>query len=104
MIGFTAQRLIGLAAQTHTGADHTGYRDRSRDTRAGTVELRQCSYFPGFFEPRRMGENALAAVIPEACIQGASTRSVDELVQAMGMSRISTSQVSGLCSDHDERV
>jgi putative transposase len=67
-------------------------------------KLRSGSYFPGFLEPRRTGEKALAAVIQEAYIQGVSTRSVDELVQAMGMSGISKSQVSRLCSEIDERV
>ena len=71
------------------------------ETRAGTVELRipklrQGSYFPAFLEPRRMAEKALTAVIQEAYIQGVSTRSVDALVQAMGMSGISKSQVSRL--------
>ena len=67
-------------------------------------KLRKGSYFPGFLEPRRAGEKALAAVIQEAYIQGVSTRSVDELVKAMGMSGISKSQVSRLCADIDERV
>jgi putative transposase len=120
MIGFTAQRLMDLEVETLTGAAHgsrnadrltyrNGYRGREWDTRAGTVELRipkirKGSYFPGFLEPRRMGEKALTAVIQEAYIQGVSTRSVDDLVQAMGMSGISKSQVSRLCGEIDERV
>ena len=51
-----------------------------------------------------MGEKALSAVIQEAYIQGVSTRSVDDLVQAMGMTGISKSQVSRLCGEIDERV
>jgi putative transposase len=51
-----------------------------------------------------MAEKALAAVIQEAYIHGVSTRSVDELVKAMGMSGISKSQVSRLCAELDERV
>ena len=138
MIGFTAQRLMELEVETLTGATHgsrnadrlthrNGYRSREWDTRAGTVDLRipkirKGSYFPGFLEPRRMGEadqrfhraplggkvrrgeKALTAVIQEAYIQGVSTRSVDDLVQAMGMSGISKSQVSRLCGEIDERV
>jgi putative transposase len=120
MIGFTAQRLMELEVETLTGAPlssrtadrlthRNGYRAREWETRAGTVELRipkirQGSYFPGFLEPRRMGEKALSAVIQEAYIQGVSTRSVDDLVQAMGMTGISKSQVSRLCGEIDERV
>jgi putative transposase len=78
-------------------------------TRAGTVELRipklrRGSYFPGFLEPRRTAEKALTAVIQEAYVQGISTRSVDDLVQAMGCSGVSKSQVSRLCAEIDERV
>jgi transposase-like protein len=120
MIGFAAQRLMELEVQSLTGAapgerspdrlaQRNGYRDRDWETRAGTVELRipklrRGSYFPGFLEPRRMAEKALTAVIQEAYIQGISTRSVDDLVQAMGMSGVSKSQVSRLCADIDDRV
>jgi transposase-like protein len=51
-----------------------------------------------------MAEKALTTVIQEAYIQGISTRSVDDLVQAMGMSGISKSQVSRVCEEIDERV
>src|SRR4029078_3467955 len=65
---------------------------------------RKGSYFPGFLEPRRLAEKALSAVVQEAYVHGVSTRSVDDLVKAMGMSGISKSQVSRLCADIDERV
>ena len=86
-----------------------GFRERAFKTRLGTLDLkipklRKGSYFPGFLEPRRTGERALVAVIQEAWIQGVSTRKVDDLVQAMGMSGISKSQVSALCKDIDIRV
>ena len=91
-----------------------GYRDRALDTRLGTLnlrvpKLRQGSCFPGFLEPSRTSEKALVAVIQEAWIGGVSTRRVDELVQAMGLSGISKSTVSKstvskLCRDMDERV
>lgn len=86
-----------------------GYRERAYETRAGKVDLkipklRSGSYFPGFLEPRRTAEKALTAVIQEAYIQGISTRSVDDLVKAMGMSGVSKSQVSRLCEEIDERV
>jgi putative transposase len=64
-----------------------GYRERLWETRAGAVnvripKLRSGSYFPPFLEPRRTAEKALAAVIQEAYVQGVSTRSVDERVNA----------------------
>ena len=120
MIGFAAERLMALEVEGLTGAAHgersperithrNGYRDRVWETRAGTValripKLRKGSYFPGFLEPRRMAEKALTAVIQEAYIQGVSTRSVDDLVQAMGMSGISKSQVSRLCAEIDDKI
>jgi putative transposase len=118
MIGFAAQRLMDLEVGSLTGAGHgekssdrlaqrNGYRDW--ETRAGTVELRipklrTGSYFPAFLEPRRLAKKALTAVVQEAYIQGISTRSVDDLVKAMGMSGISKSQVSRLCEEIDVRV
>ena len=86
-----------------------GYRDRAYDTRLGTLQLRipklrQGSYFPPFLEPRKTTEKALVSVIQEAWIGGVSTRRVDELVQAMGLSGISKSTVSKLCKDIDDRV
>ena len=67
-------------------------------------KMRSGAYFPGFLEPRKTVEKALVAVIQEAWIAGVSTRKVDELVQAMGMTGISKSSVSKLCKDIDERV
>ena len=67
-------------------------------------KLRKSSYFPSFLEPRRTAEKALTAVVQEAYIQGVSTRSVDNLVKALGMTGISKSQVSRLCEEIDGKV
>lgn len=104
--------LVGAGRHERSGDRTTwrnGYRDRSLDTRLGTLnlkipKLRTGAYFPGFLEPRKTVEKALVAVIQEAWIAGVSTRRVDELVQAMGMTGISKSSVSKLCKDIDERV
>jgi putative transposase len=115
MVQFMAQRVMELDVEGRCGAGYdeksperlnsrNGYRERTWDTRTGSVDLkipklRQGSYFPQFLEPRRTAEKALTAVI-----QGVSTRSVDELVKALGMSGVSKSQVSRLCGELDERV
>src|SRR5512141_1728271 len=120
MVQFIAQRLMemdveGLCAAAYgerspeRANSRNGFRERAWETRAGTVDLRipklrRGSYFPVFLEPRRTSEKALAAVIQEAYVQGISTRSVDDLVKALGMSGISKSQVSRLCAEIDERV
>ena len=104
--------LIG-AGRYERGGERTtwrnGHRDRVFDTRLGSLQLRipklrQGSYFPPFLEARKISEKALIAVIQEAWIGGVSTRRVEELVQAMGLSGIGKSQVSKLCKDIDERV
>ncbi len=120
MLQFVAQRMMDLDVEGLCGAAYgerdkarensrNGYRDRTWETRTGAIDLRipklrKGSYFPPFLEPRRTAEKALAAVIQEAYIQGVSTRSVDNLVKAMGMTGISSSQVSRLCTEIDERV
>ena len=104
--------LIGAGRHERTPERATyrnGYRDRTLDTCLGSLQLRipklrQGSYFPPFLEPRKTTEKALVAVIQEAWIGGVSTRRVDDLVQAMGLSGISKSTVSKLCKDIDDRV
>ncbi|MBD5635633.1 MAG: IS256 family transposase [Candidatus Eremiobacteraeota bacterium] len=120
LLAHVAERLMDFEVEQRTGAEYgertaersnsrNGYRDRLWETRVGSVDLRipklrRGSYLPAFLEPRRTAEKALVAVIQEAYIQGVSTRSVDELVKAMGMTGISKSQVSRLCGEIDERV
>jgi putative transposase len=109
---FEVMNRIGAAKHERTEGRETqrnGYRARALHTRLGTLDLRvpklrQGTYFPAFLEPRRLTEQALTAVIQEAWIGGLSTRKVDDLVQALGMTGISKSQVSALCRDIDERV
>lgn len=114
------QRLMEFEAQGRCGAGphersgnrlnrRNGYRERALETRLGRLELRipklrQGSYFPSFLEPRKASEQALVAVVQEAYVKGVSTRKVDDLVQALGMTGISKSQVSRFCAELDERV
>ena len=104
--------VIGAGRHERSGERTTyrnGYRDRTLDTRVGSLQLRipklrQGSYFPPFLEPRKTSEKALVAVIQEAWVGGVSMRRVDDLVQAMGLSGIGKSTVSKLCKDIDDRV
>ena len=120
MIAFVASRMMEAEVESLTGAGHgerstertnqrNGYRTREWHTGVGTVpvaipKLRKGSYFPSFLEARRAADKALIAVIQEAYVHGVSTRSVDDLVKAMGMTGISKSQVSRLCEEIDGRV
>jgi len=67
-------------------------------------KLRRGTYFPGFLEPRWRAEQALLAVVQTAYVEGVSTRRVDELVQALGLTGIDKSKVSRICRDLDEVV
>jgi putative transposase len=115
-----SQALMEMEVEEHIGAGRheraegrsghrNGYRERTWDTRAGAIELkvprvRDSSYFPSLLEPRRRAERALSAVVQEAYVHGVSTRKVDELVKALGMTGISKSRVSELCEELDEAV
>ena len=86
-----------------------GYRDRRWDTRVGTIDLaiprvRDGNYFPSLLEPRRRAERALLAVVQEAYVLGVSTRRVDDLVQSLGITGISKSEVSRICAALDAEV
>src|SRR5215470_17820798 len=114
------QALMELEVAQHLGAERyqrsperhgerNGYRDRTWDTRVGTLELRvprvrDGSFFPGLLEPRKRAERALVATVREAYVQGVSTRRVDDLVKALGLDGISKSQVSRLCEELDTEV
>src|SRR4029453_17797229 len=90
-------------------AQRNGYRPRAWDTRVGELELRiprlrTGSYFPSFLEPRRRAEQALVAVVPEASVNGVSTRRGGRLVEQLGIAGMSKDQVSRLCRGLDEQV
>jgi putative transposase len=115
-----AQELMEAEVSQHLGAEkhertplrqgqRNGYRERTWDTRVGTIELqvprvRDGSFFPALLEPRKRAERALLAVVQEAYVQGVSTRRVDDLVQALGLSGMSKSQVSRICAELDGEV
>jgi putative transposase len=86
-----------------------GYRHRDWDTRAGTVglavpKLRHGSYFPSFLEHRRRAERALVSVIATSYLLGVSTRRVEKLAAAMGVTTLSKSQVSAMAAELDQMV
>ena len=90
-------------------AYRNGYRERPWETRVGEIplripKLRSGSYFPSFLEPRRRAERALLAVIQTAYVEGVSTRKVDDLVRALGLTGIDKSKVSRVCKELDEGV
>ena len=87
---YALQRLMEMEAGQIVGAGHHERTDERTTHRNGYRDLRL--------------ETPLGAVVQEAYVKGVSTRKVDDLVQALGMSGISESQVSKLCSELDERV
>jgi putative transposase len=90
--------------------ERNGSRPRTLSTKAGDIDLRipklrKGSFFPLILEPRRRIDQALYAVVMEAYVAGVSTRSVDDLVAALGIdSGISKSEVSRICAGLDEVV
>src|SRR5579859_5129575 len=102
--------ICGAGYRERTGEranSRNGYRERAWDRRVGTIglqipKLRQGSYFPAWLlEPRRRAEKALTAVVAEAYVLGVSTRKVEDLVQTLGIERLSKSQVSELAKELD---
>ena len=87
-----------------------GYRRRGWDTRAGSIELavpklREGSYFPEWLlERRRRAESALVSVVATSYLLGVSTRRMEKLVEQLGISRLSKSQVSQMAKDLDGQV
>ena len=114
------QKLIELEAEQQIGAGRyerkpervthrNGYRTRLWETRVGEVplripKLREGTYFPSLLEPRKRSEHALLAVIQEAYVKGVSTRKVDDLVKALGLSGVDKSKVSRITKNLDDLV
>jgi transposase-like protein len=100
----------GLYERTADRVTHrNGHRTRMWETRVGEVplkipKLREGSYFPSLLAPRKRSERALLAVIQEAYVKGISTRKVDDLVQALGLSGVDKSKVSRITKSLDELV
>ncbi len=88
----------------------SGYRSREFDTRAGTLDvaipkLRTGSYFPDWLlERRRRAERALTTVVATCYLLGVSTRRMEKLVESLGITRLSKSQVSEMARDLEEQV
>jgi putative transposase len=121
MITTFVQALMGAEADAVCGAEYgvrsgerantrNGYRRRDWDTRAGTIELaipklRSGSYFPDWLlERRRRAEAALVSVVATSYLLGVSTRRMEKLVETLGITRLSKSQVSVMAKDLDEQV
>jgi len=91
-------------------AQRNGYRHRDLDTRVGTIDvaipkLRTGSYFPEWLvERRKRAESALISVVATCYLLGVSTRRMDKLVQSLGITSLSRSQVSRMAADLDAQV
>ncbi len=113
--------LMSVEAEAVCGAEYgqisadrvnsrNGYRHRDFDTRTGTLnvaipKLRQGSYFPDWLlERRRRAEAALTSVVATCYLLGVSTRRMEKLVESLGITRLSKSQVSIMAKDLDEQV
>jgi transposase-like protein len=112
LIELEVEQKIGAAWHERSPArtaQRNGYRERGLATRVGELELhipklRTGSFFPSLLEPRRRAEKALVAVVQEAYVEGVSTRKVDELLVALGLTGIDKSAVSRACQALDEVI
>jgi putative transposase len=121
MVQIFAEALMSADADAVCGAGYgkrspdrrnvrNGYRWRGWDTRAGSIELavpklRQGSYFPDWLlERRRRAESALVSVVATSYLLGVSTRRMEKLVQTLGITGLSKSQVSEMAKDLDSQV
>jgi putative transposase len=121
LLGSFINTLLSAEADAVCGAEYgaitpervnrrNGYRHRDFDTRAGTLDvaipkLRQGSYFPEWLlERRKRAERALTSVVATCYLLGVSTRRMDKLVQSLGITSLSKSQVSEMAKELDAHV
>jgi putative transposase len=121
LLGTVINSLLSADADNVCGAEYgavtpdrvnsrNGYRHRELDTRVGTIDvaipkLRSGSYFPEWLlERRKRAEAALISVVATCYLLGVSTRRMDKLVQTLGITSLSKSQVSRMAADLDEQV
>jgi putative transposase len=121
MIQTFAEALMSADADAICGAGYgqrspdrsntrNGDRRRGWDTRAGSIDLaiprlREGSYFPEWLlERRRRAESALISVVATSYLLGVSTRRMEKLVEQLGITRLSKSQVSEMARDLDGQV
>ena len=107
-----AEQVIGAGRYERSENRTThrnGYRERTWETRVGEIplripKLRDGTYFPSLLEPRKRSEKALLSVVQSAYVQGVSTRKVDDLLRALGLTGIDKSKVSRICKELDDVV
>jgi transposase-like protein len=121
MVRSFAETLMSADADETCGAPYgtvspdrvnrrNGYRTRRWDTRVGTIDLkipklREGTYFPDWLlDARTRAERAFVQCVAEAYVRGVSTRRVEGLVETLGISSLSKSQVSEIAKDLDEVV
>jgi transposase-like protein len=121
MVQTFAEALMSADADAVCGAGYrqrspdrsntgNGYRHRGWDTRAGSIDLaipklREATYFPEWLlERRRRAESAPVSVVATSYLLGVSTRRMEKLVEQLGITRLSKSQVSEMAKDLDGQV
>jgi len=111
-IELEAEEVIGAKKYERTEArtnQRNGTRKRTLETRVGEIELeipklRKGTYYPSILERRNMIEDALLTVVQEAYVQGISTRKMERLFKALGLTGIDKSKVSRICKELNEMV
>ncbi|AGE67199.1 mutator family transposase [Mycobacterium tuberculosis variant bovis BCG str. Korea 1168P] len=113
LMGAEADALCGAGYRERSDErsnQRNGYRHRDFDTRAATIDvaipkLRQGSYFPGWLlQRRKRAERALTSVVATCYLLGVSTRRMERLVETLGVTKLSKSQVSIMAKELDEAV